>query len=133
MIVKLLPRLEEYVKWKVKVSLVSVRHNDGSNVSILEKKTLNIYHILEDINCGIFTIYAKFRKKILIKVHVGSEKNLVHQKIPYINRLKQLENHTEDVGLYLMNRHLNRINVLVDICRQLNDNPMVDRFIRIVT
>ena len=31
-------------------------HNDGSNVSTLENKTLNIYHILEDLNCGIENI-----------------------------------------------------------------------------
>ena len=33
---KLLPQLEEYVKRKEKVSLVSVWHNNGSNVSTLE-------------------------------------------------------------------------------------------------
>ena len=42
---KVLPQLEEYVNWKEKVSLVNVWHNDGSNVSRLEKKTLKIYHV----------------------------------------------------------------------------------------
>ena len=50
------PRLEEYVKWNENVSLVSVWHNDGSTP---EKKTLKIYHILEELNYGIFRIYAK--------------------------------------------------------------------------
>ena len=70
--IKLLPRLEEYVKWKENMSLVNVWHNDGSNVSTLEKKTLKIYHLLEDLNYEILRIYAdvwkKFRKKVLIGV-----------------------------------------------------------------
>ena len=37
--------------------------------------------------------------------------NLVHQKIPYIARLRHLENHTEVVDLYVMNLHLNRLSV----------------------
>ena len=53
---KLLPRLEEYVKWEEKLSLVIVWQNDGSNVSTLEKKTLKIYHILEGLNYGILNI-----------------------------------------------------------------------------
>ena len=32
--------------------VVSVWHNDGSNVSTLEKKTVKIYHVLEDIIMG---------------------------------------------------------------------------------
>ena len=58
-IIKLLLRLEEYVKWKEKVSLVSVWHNYGSNVSTLENKTLKIYHILKDLNYGILRTYVK--------------------------------------------------------------------------
>ena len=61
---KLLPQLEQYVKWKENVSLVSVRHNDSSNVSTLEKKILKIYHVLEDLNYGILIIYRTFWKKI---------------------------------------------------------------------
>ena len=49
MIIKLLPRLEEYVKWKEKLSLMSLWHNDGSNIATLEKKTLKIYQVLEDL------------------------------------------------------------------------------------
>ena len=37
------------------------------------------------------------------KVLVGWQKNLVHQNIPYITRLRHLENHTEAADLYLMN------------------------------
>ena len=82
---------------------MSMWHNDGSNVSTLEKKTLKIYHVLEDINYGILRIYAEFWKKIGKKVLVGCQKNLVHQKILYIARLRHLENHTEAVDLCLMN------------------------------
>ena len=35
----------------------------------------------------------------------------MHQKISYTTRLRHLENHTEAVDLYLMNRHLFRLNV----------------------
>ena len=35
----------------------------------------------------------------------------MHQKKPYISRLRHLENHTEAVDLYLMNWHINRLNV----------------------
>ena len=37
---KLLPGHEQCVKWKEKVSLESIWHNDGSNDSTLEKKAL---------------------------------------------------------------------------------------------
>ena len=63
-IIKLLPRLEEYVKWKKNVTLVSLWRNDGANISTLEKKTLKIYHVLEDLNCETLRIYAEFWKKI---------------------------------------------------------------------
>ena len=84
-------------------SLVSMWHNDGPNVSTLEKDTLKIYHVLEDLNYGIVRTYAEFWKKIRRKILVGCQKNFVHQKTPYIGRLKHLENHTEAVDLYLMN------------------------------
>ena len=92
-IIKLLPRFKEYVKWKEKASLVSVWHSDGSNVSTLEKKTLKIYHVLEDLNYGIglFRKYVEFWKKIRKKVFVGCQMNLVHQKIPSITRLRHFE------------------------------------------
>ena len=35
----------------------------------------------------------------------------MHQNIPYIARLRPLENHTEAVDLYFMNLYLNRLNV----------------------
>ena len=81
-------------------------HNYGSNISTLEKKTLKIYLIQEDLNYGISRTYAEFWKKIRKKVLVGCQKNLVHQKVPYITRLRHLENHIEAVDLYLMNWHL---------------------------
>ena len=55
-IIKLLTRVEEYVKWKEKVSLVSVWHNDDYSDSTLEKEIVKIYHVLEDLNYGILRI-----------------------------------------------------------------------------
>ena len=90
---------------------MSVWHNNGSNISTLDKETLKIFHILEDINYEILRTYAEFWKKIRQKVLIGSQKNLVHQKIPYIVRLRHLENHTEAVDVYPRNWHLNKLNV----------------------
>ena len=56
-------------------------------------------------------MYADFWKKIRKKVLVGYQKNLVNQTIPLIVRLRHLENHTAAVDLYLMNWHLNRLNI----------------------
>ena len=42
--IKLLPRLEEYVEWKEMLSM-SVCHNDCSNVSTLEKKTHGTFNM----------------------------------------------------------------------------------------
>ena len=109
-ITKLLPWLEEYVRWKKKLSLVSMWHNYGSNVSSLGKKTLENHHFLVNLNYELLRIYAEFWKKIRKKILVGCQKNLVHQKVPCITRLRHLENHTEAVDLYLMNWHLNRLN-----------------------
>ena len=91
-------------KWKEKVSLVSVWHNDGSKDSALEKKTLNIYHVLEDLNYGILRIYAEFWKKIRKKsyLRLWDELSASTVTIDYVARLKRLENHTEAVNLYIM-------------------------------
>ena len=82
---------------------MSVWYNDGSNISTLDKKTLKIYHVLEDLNYGILRIYAEFWKKIRKNVLVGFQKNLAHQEIPYIAILRHLENHAEVIDLNLMN------------------------------
>ena len=81
---------------------MSVWHNDGPNDSTLEKKNTKDYVILEDLNYGL-KLYAEFWKKIHKKIITGCQKNLVHQKILYISRLRHLENHTETVDLYPMN------------------------------
>ena len=57
------------VAWKIceveeNVSLGSVWNNDASNVSTLEKETLNIYHILEELYYGTLRIYVEVWKKI---------------------------------------------------------------------
>ena len=75
------------------------------------EENTKIYHVLEDANYGILRIYAEFWKKIHKKLLVGCQKNLVHQKVPYIARLRHLENHTEAVDLSLVNWHLNGLNV----------------------
>ena len=69
----------------------------------MEKRTLNICHVLEDLNYGILRIYAEFWKKIRKKVLVGCQNNLLYQQIPYTAILRHLENHAEAVDLYLMN------------------------------
>ena len=56
--------------------VVSVWHNDGSSVSTLEKKTLKIYHDLEDLNYWILRIYTEFWKKICKKVLVDCQKSV---------------------------------------------------------
>ena len=59
---------------------------------------------------------------------VGCQKNLVHQKIPYIAILRHLENHPEAVSHELTPQRR------VHICRQLISNLVNDTFIkRIVT
>ena len=63
---------------KEKVSLVSVCHDDGSNVSTLEKKTLKTYHVLEDLNYAILRLYAEFWKKIRKNVVVGRQRPTVY-------------------------------------------------------
>ena len=82
---------------------MSVWNNDGFNISTMVKNILKVYHILEDLNYEILRIYAMFWKKIHKNVLLGCQKNLVHQKIPCIARLRPLENHTEAVDLYHMN------------------------------
>ena len=62
---------------------------------------------LWDINNMSRVLENKSAKKVL----VGCQKNLVHQKIPYIIILRHFENHREVVDLYLLNWHLNRLNV----------------------
>ena len=78
--------------------LVSMWHNNGSNVSTLDKKNTKDLLVLKDLNYGILRIYAEFWKKICKNVLVGCQENLVHQKIPYIARLRRLENHSEAIG-----------------------------------
>ena len=72
-------------------------------------------------------------KKIRKNVLVGYQKNLAHQKIIYIAKLRYLVNHAEAVNLSheLTPQQAQR---RVDIYRQLIGNLLDDRFIsRIVT
>ena len=48
---------------------------------------------------NILKVSEEIRKKVL----VDCQKNLVHQMIPYIARLRHIENHTEAENLYLIN------------------------------
>ena len=54
---------------------------------------------MEDLKYEILRIYAEIWNELRKKVLVGCQKNLMHQKIPYIARLRHLENHTEAVDL----------------------------------
>ena len=58
---------------------------------------------MEDLNYGILKIYVEIWKKIREKILVGCPKNLVNQKVPYIARLRHLENYTVALDLYLLN------------------------------
>ena len=129
-IMKLLPRLEEYVKQKDKMSLVSVWHNDVSDVTTLEKKTLKIFHVLEDLNYGILRIQPTrdLEENPQKKVLVACQKNLMHKKMSYIiPKLAKSYRSCMSVLYELTPQHAQR---RVGICRQLIDNPMDDRFIR---
>ena len=77
---------------------MSVWHNNNSNVSTLKKKTLKIYDVLEYLNYGILKVLEENSQKTLL----ACQKNLMHQKISYIARLRHLEKHTEAVDLHLM-------------------------------
>ena len=96
------------------------------------RKTLKIYHVLEDLNYGIFRIYEEFWKKISKKkkVHVGCQKNLVHQNITIHRQIKSLEkSHTSfRSGSHELTHQ--QAQPRVDIRRQSIGNPMDDRFIR---
>ena len=82
---------------------MSMWHNDGSNISTVEKKTLKIYHVLEDLNYGIFRIYCRVLEENLQKDTCRLSEKQVLQKISHIARLRHLENHTEAVDLFLVN------------------------------
>ena len=66
--------------------LVSVWHNDGSNLSTVKKKTLNIYQVLEDLNYGILRIYAEFWKKIRLSEELGVSKDTIHRHIKTLGK-----------------------------------------------
>ena len=69
------------------MALVGVWHNDGSNVSKLEKDTLKIYHVPGDQNNGILRIYAKFleenpsKSTRRLSEELGASKDIYRQKI----------------------------------------------------
>ena len=76
------------------------RFNTGEESTIGNQ---DIKLLPEKQNYGILKMYAEVWKKIHKKVLIGCQKNLLHQRIPYIARLRHLENDTEAVDLYLMN------------------------------
>ena len=79
-------------------------------LSTLMKKTLKIYHVLEDLNYGILRIYAEFWKKIRKKSARRLSEELSASKDTIHRQIKTLENHTEAVDLFLMNLPFNRLN-----------------------
>ena len=109
---------------------MSVRHNDDSNVSTLEKKIPKIYHVLEELNYGILRIYAEFWKKIHKKYNpglseqLGASKDTIHC---HIKILGKSYNSSTSVLHELIPKQTQR---RMDICRCLICNTMDDRFIR---
>ena len=81
---------------------MSVWHNVGSNVSTLEKKKKDLL-LSKRPNLWNIENIRRVLEENQQKVLEGCQKNFVHQKIPYIARLRHLGNHTEAVDLYLMN------------------------------
>ena len=111
------------MKWKEKVLLVSVWHNDGRSCP-----TLKTSHVLGHLNYGILRIYSEYWKKNRKKVLVGCQKNLVHRKIHrQIKTLGKSYRNCRSVSHELTPQ---QAQGRVDICRQLIGNTVDDRFIR---
>ena len=93
-------------------------YNDGSNISTLEKETLKIYHVLEDINYGMLRIYAK-KSTHRLSEELGASKDTINGQIRILGKS------------YRSCRSVPpQAQRGVDICLQLIGNPMDDRFIR---
>ena len=130
MSIKLLPRLEEYVKWK-EMSLVSGWHNDGSKVSTLEKKTLKIFHVPEDLDYGILRAYmqnvgrksAKGTRRL--SEEFGTSRDVIHHRIKTLGKSYRSCRSVPHKLTSQLAQH--RVDIF---CHQLIDNPMDDRFIR---
>ena len=66
--------------------------NDSSSVSTLEKNTLNIYHVLEELNEGILRLCEDFERKFakkksthrLSEEFVASKDTIHHQFIRHL-------------------------------------------------
>ena len=94
------------------------------------RKTLNIYHVLEDLNYGIFGIYAEFWKKIrkkrtrMLSEGLGASEDAINLQIKTLGKSYRSY---RSVPHELTPQQAQR---RVSICHQLIGNPMDDRFIR---
>ena len=118
------------MKWKEKVSLVSVWHNNGSSVSILEKKTLKIYHVLEDINYRILRIYTGVLGENPQTSICKLTEELVASKDTTYRQIKTLGKSYGRYRSVFNELSPQQAQCGVSICRQLIGNPIDDKFIR---
>ena len=127
---------------------MSVWHDDGYNVSTLEKKTIKIYHVLEDLNYGIWEYTRSFGRKsakkkstrrlikelgaskdkiylfILMQWHLTVTKDNIHRQIETLRKsYKSCRSGPHELTPQQAKRR-------VDNCHQLIGNPVDDRFIR---
>ena len=70
---------------------MSVWHNNGSNDSTLEKETLKIYNVLEDLNYGSQRIHAEFCIKFAKSIRrlyeeLGASKDTIHRQIKTLGK-----------------------------------------------
>ena len=81
-------------KMKVKVSLVSVWHNDRSKVSTLEKKTPKIYHVLENLIMVYWEYMQSFERKSAketrptrrLSEELRASKDTIHRQIKKLGK-----------------------------------------------
>ena len=98
-------------------------HNGDSNISALERKTLNIYHVLEDH--WIVKVLEENQQKSTRRLseELGTSKDTIHREI------KTLGKSYRSCRSVLQELTPQQAQRRVDICRQLNGNPMDDMFI----
>ena len=99
-------------------------HNGDSNISALERKTLNIYHVLEDH--WIVKVLEENQQKSTRRLseELDASKYTTHRQI---KTLGKSYSSSRSVPYELTPQQAQR---RVDICPQLFGNPMDDRFMK---